>query len=242
MSERHEAKGAIELKLTRLFFVALCSFMMALPIVATAKDIDDYPTVAMLPFQNKAPVRWDRFGDSAMQAGEDVGFELERTGRFEVVEREQLQAILDEHSLNMTGLVDPATAVTIGKLAGADFVAIGSITSLTTKESGGAGFGVGAGGGGVVGGQVHTVAAKVMLRVVDVKTGRIVLYGRGKGHSDSSNWTAGGVNGGGAAMVTIGTVAVSAEQATNAVEKAAADAIYGKDGILAEMDGKGRRR
>lgn len=230
------------MKLQRLFLVVLCSFIMVMPSMATAKDIDDYPTVAMLPFQNKAPVHWDNFGDAAMQAGEDVGFELERTGRFEVIEREQLQAILDEHSLSMTGLVDPATAAMIGKLAGADFVAIGSITSLTTKESGGTGLGVGAGGGGVVGGQVSTVAAKVMLRVVDVRTGRIVLYGRGKGHSDSSNWTAGGVSKGGVAMVTIGTVAVSTEQATNAVEKAAADAIYGKDGILAEMDGKGRRR
>ncbi len=230
------------MKLKQLFFCFLCALLMVLPNLALAKDIDDYPTVAMLPFQNKAPVRWDNFGDASMQAGEDTGFELERSGRFEIIEREQLQAILDEHSLNMTGLVDPSTAVQIGKLLGADFVAIGSITSLATKGSEGTVFGVGSGGGGVVGGQVHTVSAKVMLRVVDVKTGRVVLYGRGKGHSDSSNWTAGGVGSGLAGVVTIGTVTVSSEQATNAVEKAAKDAIYGKDGILNEMDGKGRRR
>lgn len=207
-----------------------------------AKDIDDYPTVAMLPFQNKAPVHWENFGDAAMQAGEDTGFEMQRSGRFEVIERQELQAILDEHSLNMTGLVDPSTAAQVGQLLGADFVAIGSITSLTTKESGVTGAGIGSGGGGVVGGQVHTVSAKVMLRVVDVKTGRIVLYGRGKGHSDSSNWTVGGVGHGLVGVVTIGTVTVSSEQATNAVEQAAADAINGKDGILAQLDGKGRRR
>ncbi len=230
------------MKLKQLFFFVFCAFLLALPNLAMGKDIDDYPTVAVLPFQNKAPVTWTHFGDYAMTAGEDAGFEMERTGRFEVIEREQLQAILDEHSLNMTGLVNPTTAVEIGKLAGADFVAIGAVTSLTTKESSGSGMSVGHGGGGVAGGEIHTVSAKVMLRIVDVKTGRIVLYGRGKAHSDSSNWSAGTVNGRGGYMVTIGTACVSEEQCTNAIEKAIKEVINGKDGILAEMDGKGRRR
>ena len=229
-------KGEVYLILVKkivLFFVAAVFLM---PNFVQANDIDDYPTMAVLPFQNKAAVTWNHFGNYAGTAGEDAGFELQRSGRFEVIEREQLQAIVDEHSLNMTGLVNPASAVEIGKMSGADFVAIGSVTSLTAKSSAGVANSGGM-GGTMAGGQIYTVSAKVMLRVVDVKTGRVVLYGRGKGHSDSSNWTVKTSRGSGY-TVTIGTVEVSQEQCTNAIEKAVKDSINGKDGILAELDGR----
>jgi hypothetical protein len=48
--------------------------------------------------------------------------------RFQLVEREQLEAILREQKLSQTALVDTETAVKIGKIAAADGILIGSVT------------------------------------------------------------------------------------------------------------------
>ena len=211
-----------------LFLLAFC--LMMLPNLVLAKSIDEYPIVAVMPMTNKAPVTMDGFGDYSGSATESMILEMGSTGRFDVIERERLQDIVDEHSLSLTGLVDTSHAVQIGNILGADYLAFGSVTSLTAKESGGA-VGTGIGIGGM---QKHKVSATVMLRVVDVKTGRIVLFGRGKGKSEST----GTVAAGGGVMVMVGSASVSEEQCENAIEKAVKDAVVGKEGIIAQLDGK----
>ena len=52
------------------------------------------------------------------------------TNRFEVVERNLLNKILEEHKLNMSGLVDENTIKELGRLLGVDAIASGSITDL----------------------------------------------------------------------------------------------------------------
>lgn len=214
-----------------LLVLAFC--LMLLSNLAQAKSIDDYPTLAVMPLTNKAPVTMDGFGDYSGSATESMFFEMGSTGRFDLIERERLQEIVDEHSLNLTGLVDPSKAVELGKLFGAEYLAFGSVTSLTAKESGGA-AGVGYGPGVVGGMQKHKVSATVMLRVVDVNTGRIVLFGRGKGKSESTG-TVAATSG---VMVMVGSASVSEEQCENAIEKAVKDAVVGKEGIISQLDGK----
>ena len=212
------------------WWLLLAFCLLLLPNLAQAKDIDEFPTVAVMPMTNKAPVTMDGFGDYSGTATESMIFEVASTGRFECIERDRLQEIVDEHSLNLTGLVDPSRAAEIGKLFGADYLAFGSVTSLTAKESGGA-AGTGWGIGGM---QKHKVSATVMLRVVDVNTGKIVLFGRGKGKSESTGTMAAG----GGVMVMVGSASVSEEQCENAIEKAVKDAVVGKEGIIAQLDGK----
>ena len=48
--------------------------------------------------------------------------------RFRVVERSALDKILQEQALDVSGVVDEATAVQIGKVAGADAIVLGSVT------------------------------------------------------------------------------------------------------------------
>lgn len=50
---------------------------------------------------------------------------------YSVVERLQLKAILREHQLNVTGLIDPGTARKLGQIAGVDALVTGTITPFS---------------------------------------------------------------------------------------------------------------
>jgi len=58
--------------------------------------------------------------------------ELFRTGRYEIVERKRLSALLEQHRLNMSGLVDESTARRVGKLLGVDYIITGAVIDLGT--------------------------------------------------------------------------------------------------------------
>jgi TolB-like protein len=84
-------------------------------------------SIAVLPFESK-----------------DIGRELGtidlldklvaafvNTNRFKVIERAQLEKILAEQKLGMTGIIDASTAAQIGKGIGVDAVVVGSITQAS---------------------------------------------------------------------------------------------------------------
>lgn len=73
------------------------------------------------------------------------------TGLFEIVDRSSLEKVLQEHKLELTGLVQNVSRVAeLGKLAGADYVVVGVIDQTP------AGYVVG-------------------VRIIDVKTAKIVF-------------------------------------------------------------------
>ncbi|HPR18298.1 MAG TPA: FlgO family outer membrane protein [Candidatus Cloacimonadota bacterium] len=52
------------------------------------------------------------------------------TGKFEVVERNLLQTVLEEQKLGTSGYIDQETAISIGQILGVDAIITGSITDL----------------------------------------------------------------------------------------------------------------
>ncbi len=52
-------------------------------------------------------------------------------GTYETIDRNHLRAILQEHKLSATGLVDPQTARKVGQMAGAECLVSGSITPFS---------------------------------------------------------------------------------------------------------------
>ena len=229
-----------------------------------AAGLHDYPNVAVLPFANKAILSSELNFQDANLISEFMIEDLMDSGRFNVMEREQLMAITQEHSLNVSGLVDPATAVGLGKLAGVQYLVYGSVVGVTLKESG-AGYENSALGG--IGGNKHTVEANVTVRIIDIETGRVMLAARGKGVSSSTNIEfklnvtkntpyettqydpltdeeyiaedeSTSIT---SHKFTIGTEQVSQVQVHNAISKAVYDSVNGKGGILAKMDGKAKR-
>lgn len=151
---------------------------------AEGASLYDYPNVAVLPYANKAAVSSELTMGDASLVSEFVIEQLLDSERFNVIEREMLEAIMKEHSFNMSGMVDPMTAVQIGKLAGVRYLVAGSVTGLSTKKSGASYSDSQWGGAGF---NKNTVIANVTARFIDVETGRIVLAASGTGESASTN-------------------------------------------------------
>jgi curli biogenesis system outer membrane secretion channel CsgG len=100
-----------------------------------------------------------------------------------VLEREQLSVIGKEHKLNMSGLVDMSLAIEVGRLAGCQYMLLGSVTELSEKVSGGF---IPIGGIGIGGGS-HDAKATIDMRIVDVATSEIVLSLSESGTSSESS-------------------------------------------------------
>jgi curli biogenesis system outer membrane secretion channel CsgG len=65
--------------------------------------------------------------------------QLVESGRYTVIERSRIDAVLKEQNFGASGRVDASTAAQIGQILGVDVVIIGSITQfdLQKKQSGG---------------------------------------------------------------------------------------------------------
>lgn len=99
--------------------------------------------------------------------------ELVKTGRFIVVEREALAAIIAEQQLGQTGLITKETAVKVGNLLGAQLIAKGVVSEADEKQYGGQGGVTYKGGSLDV--KSSTRHAAVEIRLIDTATGE-VLY------------------------------------------------------------------
>lgn len=224
----------------------------------------DYPNIAVLNFSKKAAVSQELTFEDASVVTEYLIDALIDTDMFNVIEREQLRAITDEHSFNTTGLIDMSTATQLGKLYGVKYLVYGSVVGLSLKDTG---VGYGNDRYGKIDNTKHTVIADVTARFIDVETGRIVLTGRGEGASSSAQTEVGlrkrknssyenaysedeGVaeDGGTNAesdyehTFKFGAVAVSQKQVHNALAKAADDLVFGKFGFLEKLERKAKRR
>lgn len=96
--------------------------------------------------------------------------ELDKAGIFSLLERERLDLIAAEQKLNIEGLVDPDSAIKVGKLKGAQYMMTGAITLYYYDEKG-KGIAL-----PVLGSASTARTAYVMLeiRIFDNSTGEIV--------------------------------------------------------------------
>ena len=62
--------------------------------------------------------------------------ELVKSGKYRVIEREQLAAIMQEKNLSLSGEIDPKTAVKAGKLLGVEYIITGALTELGVADRG----------------------------------------------------------------------------------------------------------
>jgi len=68
--------------------------------------------------------------DFGMFLAEELITKLFSSVRFEVIERQLLNKIMQEHKLSLTGTVDPASAKELGKILGVDAIVSGTVTDL----------------------------------------------------------------------------------------------------------------
>lgn len=249
------------------FFFALLTAIIALTISSPARaaSLQDYPTIAVLPYVNKAAVSKGLSVKDASIISDIVIEKLVDSERFTVVERERTKEVLNEIAFQLGGVVNENTVTMIGNQLGASYLIAGSITGLSTKKSGisydhsekgGAGF------------NKLTVVANVTMRFIDVETGQIVMVASGTGESARTNaeftlkrkiednYETTTTDDSGLDTVSdekevststqtlkIGSDSISLVQVRNAFYWAVEDMIYNKNfGLLAKIDGRAKRR
>jgi TolB-like protein len=83
-------------------------------------------TVAVTPFLPLGPnVRDKRLGDIGAEL---LSTKLVKAGGPKVIERAQLDKILEETKLSLLGLTDSGNATKVGQMAGADLIVVGSVS------------------------------------------------------------------------------------------------------------------
>jgi TolB-like protein len=95
---------------------------------AQQRNQDTRPGIAVLPFNNGGSYGQGKEDFDALERG-IAGMmisELSQNPAARVVERQEVQRLLDEQNLGAQGRVDPQTAAKVGKLVGARYVVLGT--------------------------------------------------------------------------------------------------------------------
>lgn len=114
---------------------------------------------------------------------------LVNSGRYIVLERANLDTVLNEQDLGASGRVRQDTAAAVGEIEGAELLVVAAVTEFDANSGG-----VRAGGGGVVGGVLGAIAGgsrsahmAIDLRVVDATTSRILAATSVEGEAKDFN-------------------------------------------------------
>ncbi len=110
--------------------------------------------------------------------------QLVKSGKFMVIERQELSKILEEQGLGLSGAVTPQSAAQVGKLLGVELMVMGSVSEFGEKKSG-----VGGSIGRFnIGGKLtkREARAVVDIRLVNTTTGEIVLAESAEGVEKST--------------------------------------------------------
>ena len=158
-----------------------------------AAAASDKPRIAVLEFKNKAQNQW--WWNGGAEAAQDVFVtELVKSGKFRVIDREQLAALMQEKNLSLEGDIDPATAVKAGKLIGCQYFLTGAVTEYGATDTGAHGGSVG-GLPGFSGGK-RSFTAAMNARIIDTTTGEILWADEARGEDSHMRLSIGGFGGG----------------------------------------------
>jgi len=144
-------------------------FIILLTLIA-GSALAEKPSLGVAEFRNDTSAGWWSGGVGRELAGMLTN-ELASTGKFKMVEREKLDAVLEEQDLADSGRISKKSGAKIGKLTGAKYLVVATLSSFENDVKGT--------GGGVsfrgisVGGKKEDAYLAVDLRVVDTTTGEV---------------------------------------------------------------------
>lgn len=168
-------------------------FAFLLIFIAGTVMAGEKPVVAVNEFKNETSAGW-WYGGAGRDLADMLANELQATGKFKLVEREKLAAVMDEQDLADSGRIKKGTGAKIGKLTGAQYIVTGSLSSYEEDVQG-------TGGGlsfrGIsVGGKKESAYLAVDLRVIDTTTGEIEFSRTVEGRSSGGGLNVGLYRGG----------------------------------------------
>ena len=164
--------------------------VLSWPLLATAGEEQQGQSrirVAVMNFENNSS--WSFWGDMlGSAAADELVTQLFETGKFSLIERSQLEAILAEQNLGQSGRVNSAQAAEIGRLLGVQLILTGSITnfSIDTKGGGIRQLGISA---------EYSEAESILdIRLIDTNTAEIIFATNGTGTVRLGGFSIRGVN------------------------------------------------
>jgi curli biogenesis system outer membrane secretion channel CsgG len=141
--------------------------------VTSEAEAQDRVRIAVMDSENNST--WLYWGDNlGRAAGDEITTQLVQTGRFTVLERDKLGAVLAEQDLGASGRVTPATAATIGKLLGVQLILTGSITQFSIQRT--------SAGYRGIGGSISNAESKLDVRLINTETGEVMVVAEGQGN------------------------------------------------------------
>lgn len=113
---------------------AVMAMLSLVPVLLSAQQRgqDTRPGIAVFPFNNGGSYGQGKEDFDALERG-IAGMmisELAQNPAARVVERQEIQRLLDEQNLSTQGRVDPQTAAKVGKLVGARYVVLGTFVDF----------------------------------------------------------------------------------------------------------------
>lgn len=178
----------------RSLILTLCAILAA-AVASPLFAADDKPRIAVIEFANKANSGWHWWSDRGAAAMQDVFVtELFKSGKFRVIDRERLDAIMREKNLTLSGDIDPSTAIEIGKLLGVEYFLTGAVTEYGATDAGGHAGGRRGLPGFSAGKKTFVAAANA--RIIDAQTGEILWADEARAEESSVRVSVGGIGGG----------------------------------------------
>ncbi len=107
-------------------FTALMMLLLVLPLTAFAQT--DLPSIALLPFENMNNEQDQNYLQGIIRSLLEE--DLSGSGTVQIVDRDNLEDVLEEQKLQYTGLMDEENALEAGRLLGASFILGGSYVFL----------------------------------------------------------------------------------------------------------------
>ena len=127
--------------------------------------------IAVLPFQFKGEQEgYSSFGDKLLDL---VVVELFNTGRFRIVERSRIDAVLKEMELSQAGITEGSLANQVGEQLGAERVIVGTLSAVKAiQDRDSMGF---------IWKEARGFEVSLNGRLIDVSRGEIAAVGEGSG-------------------------------------------------------------
>ena len=162
----------------------------------TATVDNNAGTAAPIPYSGpKARIAVADFEVKAAKATFEIGSGLREmlvtalinSNRFSVLERQALNAVMQEQELSVSGAAQPGSGPQRGKIKTADLVVTAAVTEFEPNASGGS-AGIGGGGGvgsgilgGILGASLNKAHMALDIRIVDTSTSEVLAATRVQG-------------------------------------------------------------
>ncbi|MCJ7628066.1 MAG: CsgG/HfaB family protein, partial [Longimicrobiales bacterium] len=155
-----------------LVLLCLLTFLGSIGTLHEAAAQTAKPRIAVPGFSNNSAFTY--WGDNlGAAAADELTTQLVKSGVFTVVERSQVNAILEEQHFGLSGAVDAATAAQIGKILGVQAVVMGSVTQFSVDRK--------SGGMGSLRVTYTEAESRIDIRLVSTTTAEILAVAEGQG-------------------------------------------------------------